>query len=207
MEVIKIKETGMEYAIEKAFSCLKNSGIIAYPTETIYGLGALYDHKDAIDRIIRLKGRPETKGILLVAGSIHSVMEIVEDIPYQLMKLAEKFWPGPLTIVFKAKPFISELLTGGTGKIAIRIPGQSFALELVRKKGLIITSTSANPSGLPPATDSEEIKKYFPEGIDLLIDGGRIYGKPSTIVDFEEGRIKILREGAIPKEAIEQFNV
>lgn len=197
MEIIKLKETGMEYAIDVAYKCLENSGIIAYPTDTIYGLGALYDREETINRIIKLKGREETKGILLIAGSIEIIMKVVDDIPPELMTLAQRYWPGPLTILFKAKPGISKLLTGGTGKIAIRIPGESFALELVKRKGLIITSTSVNPSGLPPATDAEEIGRYFPEGIDLLIDGGRLSGKPSTIVDLEDGRIKVLRRGAI----------
>lgn len=197
MEIVKLKETGMEYAIEKAYHCLQNSGIIAYPADTIYGLGALYDREEAIKRIIKLKGRVETKGILLIAGSIDMIMRIVEGIPPELMTLAQRYWPGPLTILFKAKPEISGLLTGGTGKIAIRIPGESFGLELVRRKGIIITSTSVNPSGLPPATDAEEIKRYFPQGIDLLIDGGKLSGNPSTIVEIEDGKIKILRKGAV----------
>lgn len=197
MEIVKLKETGMEYAIEKAYHCLQNSGIIAYPADTIYGLGALYDREEAIKGIIKLKGRVETKGILLIAGSIDMIMRIVEGIPPELMTLAQRYWPGPLTILFKAKPEISGLLTGGTGKIAIRIPGESFGLELVRRKGIIITSTSVNPSGLPPATDAEEIKRYFPQGIDLLIDGGKLSGNPSTIVEIEDGKIKILRKGAV----------
>lgn len=197
MEIIELKKTGMEYAIERASDCLLRGGIIAYPTDTIYGLGGLYSCEEAINRIIKLKGRPETKGILLIAGSMDRITDIVENIPPEVIAIAERHWPGPLTIVFMAKPGVSPLLTGGTGKIAIRIPGESFALELVRSKNLIITSTSVNPSGKPPATDAEEVRAYFPEGIDLLIDAGKLSGKPSTIVEFENGKIKILRQGAI----------
>ncbi len=198
MEIIKLKETGMDYAIERANNLLQRGGVIAYPSDTIYGLGALYNNEEAVKRIIRLKGRPETKGILLIAGSIDSLKGIVEGLSEEALHLARRFWPGPLTLILRAKSHISELITGGTGKIAVRIPGASFALELLRRKGLIITSTSANPSGLPPAMDAETISKYFPDGLDMIIDNGILSGPPSTIVEIEAGKINIIREGAIP---------
>lgn len=197
MEIIKIKETGMDYAIERANDVLMEGGVIAYPSDTIYGLGALYNNEEAVKRIIRLKGRPVTKGILLIAGSVDSLKSIVEDFSEQANSLAKRFWPGPLTLVLRAKAYISDLITGGTGKVAVRIPGASFALELIRRKGLIITSTSANPSDLPPAMDADTISKYFPEGLDLIVDNGILSGPPSTIVEIEGGKIIAIREGAI----------
>ncbi len=197
MEIIKLKETGMDYAIERANDVLQEGGVIAYPSDTVYGLGALYNNKEAVKRIIRLKGRPETKGLLLIAGSIDSIKGVVEDFPEEALSLAKRFWPGPLTLVLRARSHISGLITGGTGKIAVRIPGASFALELIRRKGLIITSTSANPSDLPPAMDADTISKYFPEGLDLIVDNGILSGPPSTIVEIEGGKIIAIREGAI----------
>lgn len=202
MEIIKLKETGMDYAIEKANEVLQNGGVIAYPSDTIYGLGALYNNEEAVKRIIRLKGRPETKGILLIAGSIDSLKGIIEDLPKEAARMANKFWPGPLTLVLRARADISELITGGTGKVAVRIPGASFALELLRRKALIITSTSANPADLPPATDADTISRYFPQGLDLIVDNGILSGPPSTIVEIEGNKINVIREGAISSKEI-----
>lgn len=201
MEIISIKESGMKYAIERASEVLLRGGVIAYPSDTIYGLGALYDNEDALRRIIQLKGRPIPKGLLLIVGNMDSLKKIVEDIPEEIIKLTERFWPGPLTVVLKAKPSLPEIITGGSEKVAVRIPGSSFALEFLRSTGLIITSTSANPSDLPPAEDVNEIRKYFPD-IDLIIDGGKLKSLPSTIIELQNGKIKILREGVIPESVL-----
>jgi len=200
MEIIRIKDTGMEYAIKKASEVLRQGGIMAYPTDTVYGLGVIYDNEEALRRLIELKGRPLTKGLLLITGSVESLGMIVEEIPSEITDIIRRYWPGPLTIIFKARDNISEYITGGSGKVAIRIPGESFALEFVKKTGLIITSTSANPSNKPPGNDIEDIISYFPKGLDLIIDGGRLSGKPSTIIEVIDGKIKVLRKGAIAIE-------
>ncbi len=195
----------MKYAVERASEALLRGGVIVYPTDTIYGFGALYNNEVALKKIIALKGRPETKGILLRVRDMESLRFLTEEIPDKALSLAERFWPGPLTIVFKAKAGLFDLITGGTGKVAVRIPGESFALELLRSTGLIITSTSVNPSGLPPAEDVETVKRYFgnsPDLIDLVIDGGRLSGPPSTIVEIINGKIEILREGIIKADQL-----
>jgi L-threonylcarbamoyladenylate synthase len=115
----------------------------------------------------------------------------------------ENYWPGPLTIVLNAKMGLSRYLTAGTGHIAVRIPGDSFALTLARKSHFPITATSANPSGVAPASNAQDILKHFGESIDLVIDGGHIYGsEPSTIVAIASGQVKILRKGIIKKVEI-----
>ncbi len=200
MEIIRIKDTGMEYAIKRASEVIRQGGIMAYPTDTVYGLGVIYNNEEALKRLIELKGRPSTKGLLLITGSVESLHLIVEKIPEEISDIIRRYWPGPLTIIFKARDSLSEYITGGSGRVAIRIPGASFALEFVKRTGLIITSTSANPLNKPPGNDIEEIINYFPKGLDLIIDGGRLYGKPSTIIEIKGGRIKVLRKGAIAIE-------
>jgi L-threonylcarbamoyladenylate synthase len=205
MEIIKLYDSGMDYAIQRASEVLSKGGIIAYPTETIYGLGALYNLQKAIKRLLKLKGRGEEKGIILIAGSIDFLRLVVEEIPQELLGLIKEFWPGPLTILFKARSNLNNLITGSTGKVAVRVPGESFALEFLKRTGFIISSTSANPSGKPPAEDVPAILKYFPEGIDLLIDGGRLTGMPSTIIDVTDKKIKVIREGAVSIEKLKEI--
>ncbi len=197
--IINPEISGMDYAIKKAYEVIESGGIISYPTETLYGLGVRYDNEISIKRLIELKGRAVEKGIPLITGSIESINRLVKKIPPQINQLIERFWPGPLTILFDAKDELSPILTGGTKKIAIRIPAKSFAYELVSRYNLIITATSANPSNLPPASNIDMLMEYFNGLIDLMIDGGTLMGKPSTIIGFEEGNLYIIREGAIPR--------
>ncbi len=118
-------------------------------------------------------------------------------------KLAEKFWPGPLTLLLPAKPDISEFITAKTGKIAVRIPGESFALDLARSLGFPITATSANISGMPPADNADDVIRYFGDALDLIIDCGKTPGgKPSTIVDASGEKIRFLRAGAVSIEDV-----
>jgi L-threonylcarbamoyladenylate synthase len=119
------------------------------------------------------------------------------------VSLMDRFWPGPLTLIFPAKENLSEYITAGTHKVAVRIPGESFALHLAKYANFPISATSANPSGIPPASDAETIIRYFGDRIDLIIDGGPTSGElPSTIVDVTEREMKILRDGMIKKELL-----
>jgi len=196
--LISLKECGLDTAIAKAVDVLVKGGIIAYPTETLYGLGVRVMDKESVQRLFEIKGRPQDKPIPLIVGSLEVLKTIVEEIPPEAEKLIKEFWPGPLTLVFKAKASVSELLTAGTGTIAVRIPGESFALSLSRKIDFPITSTSANPSGATPPEVADEVSRYFGDKIDLIIDGGKTpIGKPSTIIDVTVKPWQILREGAI----------
>lgn len=196
--LISLKECGLDTAIAKAVDVLVKGGIIAYPTETLYGLGVRVMDKESVQRLFEIKGRPQDKPIPLIVGSLEVLKTIAEEIPPEAEKLIKEFWPGPLTLVFKAKASVSELLTAGTGTIAVRIPGESFALSLSRKIDFPITSTSANPSGATPPEVADEVSRYFGDKIDLIIDGGKTpIGKPSTIIDVTVKPWQILREGAI----------
>lgn len=208
---IAIKENNTDEAVSKAIDVLQGGGIIAYPTETFYGLGVKFDMPDALKRLYELKKRPHEKAMPVIIGDSRLLSEVVDEewlmnIPPSAKSLMSRFWPGPLTLLLPAKRGLSECLTANTGKIAVRIPGESFALHLAKNAGFPITATSANISGMPSAEDAEMVKRYFDGGIDMLINGGQTAGgTPSTIVDVLEE--KIVREGAISRKEIESCAV
>ena len=203
MTIIRPAQTGMSEALEKASGTIKWGGVIAYPTETFYGLGVKFDSSAALENLCRLKCRSRNKALPLIIGEKRMLGLIASSVTESAEKLIEKFWPGPLTLLLPAKANISDLLTAKTGKIAVRIPGESFALDLVRSLGFPITATSANISGMPPAVNIDDVIRYFGDAIDLIIDCGKTPGgKPSTIVDASGVKVRILRAGAISAEEI-----
>jgi L-threonylcarbamoyladenylate synthase len=186
-----------------AVETLKKGGIIAYPTETFYGLGVKFDIEDSLKRLFEIKKRPEEKAIPLIIGNKELLHTLTSSINNKAMVLINRFWPGPLTLIFSARDNLSDYITAGTCTIAVRIPGESFALQLAKAAGFPITATSANPSGMPPALNVETVTKYFGDKIDLIIDGGHSPGgSPSTIVDVTGDDIKIVREGTIDRKQI-----
>lgn len=195
--LIKLTEKKYDYVIKKASTILVSGGIIAYPTETLYGLGAKYDLEHALERIFVLKNRPEEKALTLIIGSAEQLSLIAMSVPDIAEELIRNFWPGPLTLVFKARQSISKnLILNDT--VAVRIPGDSFALRLAKSVPFPITATSANISNLPAAQDAETILSYFNMDLDLIIDGGKTAGEPpSTIVDVSGDRARVIRQGAI----------
>jgi len=197
MLVLSFKKNTFKIFME-SLKILQRGGIVAYPTESFYALGALATDEKAIKRLYELKKRPSGKPLPVIVGDIDILKPLVKYIPSQAERLMEKFWPGPLTLIFEARDNISKLLTGGTGKIAIRIPGESVALQLVKAVRLPLTATSANLSSKPPAKKPDEVISYFKNGIDLIIDAGKTPGgKPSTIVDVTVTPLRVLREGPI----------
>ncbi len=209
MITIKLSDERRDEAISEAIAALQRGGIIAYPTETFYGLGVKFDMPESLEVLYGLKKRPSEKAMPLIIGRRELLPEVaagkwLRDVPRAAECLMDRFWPGPLTLLLPAGEGLSVFLTAGTGMIAVRIPGESFALHLAKKAGFPITATSANLSGMPPAMDAEMVVRYFGERPDLLIDGGRTgSGRPSTIVDVSGGGTRILREGAIRRGDIE----
>ncbi|MEW6068689.1 MAG: L-threonylcarbamoyladenylate synthase [Nitrospirota bacterium] len=200
---IKVNKTNMDHAILRAVEVLKNGGIVAYPTETFYGLGVKFDIEDSLKRLCYFKQRPEEKALLLIIGNKRLLNVIAKSVNSLAASLIKKFWPGPLTLVFLAKDNLSRYITAGTGKVAVRIPGESFAFHLAKNADFPFTATSANPSGLPPARNADTVIKYFGDKIDLIIDGGTTSGNlPTTIVDVTENKLKILRKGMLKKELL-----
>jgi len=186
-----------------ALKPFRAGGIIAYPTETFYGLCVDPFNELAIKALYEIKGRPPASPMPLIIGEASMLSSVVSEISPQAQKLMDRFWPGPLTIVFRARPELPSILTAGTGTIAVRLSGSPHARRLSSTLSSPITSTSANPSDRPPATKADEVLNYFDGSIDILIDGGGLRGKRgSTIVDATGERITILREGEIAASEI-----
>jgi L-threonylcarbamoyladenylate synthase len=203
MLMIKMNIENQDQVLQSAVDVLKSGGIIAYPTETFYGLGARIDREASLQRLYEIKQRPREKAMPLIIGHEEQLSLIAAEINSSAIKLMERFWPGPLTMLFPAKKHLSEFITAGTNKVAVRIPGESFALQLAKYSRFPFTATSANPSGMPPAQDAETVIRYFGYKIELIIDCGPAPGGlPSTIVDVTTEETIILREGAVKKELL-----
>src|SRR4030042_4903 len=200
---IKVSEINMAQVLRHTVETLANGDIVAYPTETFYGLGVKFDLEDSLKNLYAIKQRPKDKAMPLIIGNKELLPLIAASVNNIALLLMDRFWPGPLTLILSAKENLSEYITAGTHKVAVRIPGESFALHLAKYANFPISATSANPSGIPPARDAETVIRYFGDRIDLIIDGGPTSGElPSTIVNVTEREMKILREGMIKKELL-----
>jgi len=198
MQIFSFKPETAKEVLEKSLKVLKDGVVIAFPTESFYALGVLATDEAAVKKLCWIKNRPANKPLPVIVGDIETLKSIVKSVPLQAEILMKKFWPGPLTIIFEAVSGLPALLTGGSERIAVRIPGESVAFHLARRARLPITATSANLSGSAPAKSVQEVIDYFGESIDLVIDAGETPGgKPSTIVDFTVTPPKILRAGRI----------
>jgi L-threonylcarbamoyladenylate synthase len=203
MIIAKITPQTLEEALQKAADVLEKGGIIAYPTETFYGLGVRFDAEGSLERLYHMKQRPREKAMPLIIGDMDLLSVLTYTVGIKAKSLMDRFWPGPLTLIFDAREHLSEFITAGTRKVAVRMPGESFALHLARAAYFPVTATSANLSGKTPARDVEAVIKYFGASIDFVIDGGPAPGGgPSTIVDVTGNGAIILREGLIRKEAL-----
>jgi len=191
--------------LNRAAEVILQGGVIGYPTETVYGLGAnAYDAK-AISKVFELKVRETTKPILVIAGNMEMVKKLVTSFPELAARLAGVFWPGPLTMVLEASDHLSESLLGGGNRIGIRIPGSQICLELLKRCGVPITSTSANLAGQKNPISATEVVENFGGKLDLIIDGGRAASRiPSTVIGFDDDQVTLIREGAISRITIEQ---
>lgn len=184
---------------ERVIDIFKKGGVIAYPTETFYGLGVDPFNETAVKKLFHLKGREADKPISILVNDKKMLAGIAEEIPLSAEKLIKKFWPGPLTIIFKAKKSIPTTLTAGTGTIGVRISSNPITQKLLETIDSPITTTSANPSGKKSPVTADEVMNYFKNKVDLILDGGVLSGKlGSTVVDFTEGCLKVIREGEIP---------
>lgn len=206
MRVIRISESGLKDAVNEAVKIIVSGGIVAYPTETFYGLGVKYNDYNALKKLYEIKQRPAEKAMPLIISSKNMLSLISPSINNITEKLMDIFWPGPLTILTAANRELSEFITAGTGKVAVRVPGQSFALDFARALKFPVTATSANISGRPASDNAEDVKKYFGESLDLIIDGGKTSGgMPSTIVDATGEGLRIARSGAISEKEIYKY--
>ena len=203
-EVLKIDSQRPDNSlIEEVSSILVAGGVVAYPTETFYGLGTDGQNEEAIRKIFLIKGRNFRNPISVIIGNANDVRGLVKEIPELALRLMEKFWPGALTIIFKASPHVSPILTAGTGKIGIRLSSHPVATALAKKLGRPITATSANLSGKQECTTADEVVQGIGDQIDAVLDGGQTPGgSGSTIIDVTTDPPAILREGVIRKHKL-----
>lgn len=186
-----------------AAKLIKDGELVAVPTETVYGLAGNGLDEAAVEKIYEVKGRPEVKPLSLMVAGKTAMSKYCEAVPKQAKRLAEKFWPGPLTIVLKAKDIVPDIVRAGGETVALRCPDHPITLELIKKSALPLAAPSANPSGAESPKTAQEVMEYFAGKIAAVIDGGRCgIGTESTIIDMSSAPYKILRQGALSEESI-----
>ncbi len=192
--------------IASAADIIRSGGLVVYPTETVYGLGADARLNNAVSSVFQIKARPIENPITVAVSSLKMAEEftVLNKLPEMVLR---EMLPGPLTVILLAKKSkVSELLMGGTGKIGIRIPDHPLAVKLIETVGGPITATSANISGEPAPTTVNGALKQLGKKVDLILDAGRCkLGKPSTVVDLSSGKLKILRKGPISSSKLNKI--
>jgi len=189
--------------ISAAAELLRRGGLVAVPTETVYGLAGNALDEDAVRRIYAVKGRPEIKALSVMVPDESAMERWCTDVPKAAHALAARFWPGPLTIVLRAGDAVPEITLAGGSTLGLRCPDHPLTRSLLRACGLPLAAPSANPSGAPSPKSADEVLAYFDGKIDAVLDGGRCgIGRESTIVDLSAPPYRILRPGALPEEAV-----
>jgi len=185
-------------SVDQAARILRAGGMLAFPTETFYGLAVDPRQEDAVGRLFALKKRERHKAIPLLISRLEQLPEIATAIPAAYQSLIERFWPGPLTLIFPAQPRLPRALTAGTATIAVRQTSHPLAQRLIDTFGFAITGTSANLSGQPPVSDLSLLDQEVAAACAMSLDGGATPGGlSSTIVDIKNGKLTVLRQGAI----------
>ena len=198
MEVYKVDPLKPEAGpVREAAEAVLRGGVIAFPTDTVYGLSCSLMDPAAVEFVYRLKKRPSHLSVIALlpeADAVHPLVDALPEIGETLMK---KFWPGPLSIIFKASTLVPMRLRGERGTIALRVPLHPLCQALLEAVGGPLVSSSANLSGQPPCADADEIRRVFGNQLDVLLDGGPSPDSlPSTVVDVSSGRVELVREGA-----------
>jgi L-threonylcarbamoyladenylate synthase len=197
-EIVKIDTARPGEAFARCRDVITGGGVIVYATDTFYGLGADPGNPAAVRRLFAIKGRPVDQPILLLIHDAGEVRNWAADIPPQAEELMRRYWPGPLTIVFKARKQVPDGLTAGTGTIGLRVPGNELTRKLLSFLGTPLTGTSANISGGPSPRSAEEAARAVGSAADLVLDGGvTAGGRPSTVVDVSSGSVVVVRAGAV----------
>jgi L-threonylcarbamoyladenylate synthase len=205
-EVLKIsKENPDEAVIRYAANLVTRGQVVGIPTDTFYGLAADPFNLAAVEQVYRAKGRPEQKALPILVSSMDQAAVLVRELPDAFFTLAEKFWPGALTIVMEASHHIPLKVTGNTGRVALRWADSKVACGLIDAAGRPITGTSANLSGFPACTNAEQLMRQLGDRLQLILDAGETGATlASTIVGIHEDAWQILREGCIPESAIRE---
>jgi len=190
-------------AIDQAASILRKGGLVAFPTETVYGLGGNALDATASARIYAAKGRPSDNPLIVHIADKNDLYKLAENVPEKALQLAEGFWPGPLTIILNKKSLVPDATTGGLSTVAIRMPSHPAAMEMIHRSGIYVAAPSANLSGRPSPTTAEHVIEDMSGRIDMILDGGAVgIGIESTIVDLTGSVPMILRPGFITREML-----
>lgn len=199
-----VKENSPE-SFQKAASVLREGGIIIYPTETLYGIGALALNEESVKKIFKIKERFYGKPIPILVKDKEMLSQFVE-VTVEASELIDKFLPGPLTLVLKQKKFLPDLIPAKTGKVAVRISSHPFVRRLIDLVSEPLTSTSANVSGEENLFNFDEIYRTFRDKVDLIVDSGSLPpSKGSTVIDLTVKPSRIVREGDISKDVLREF--
>ena len=191
------------HTIKSAVACIRSGGVVVFPTSGLYGLGADALNREAVEKIFRIKQRPFHKPILVLVSAATDLEMVVRDIPAAASQLMKMCWPGGVTLIFHARKHLPQALTGGTGKIGVRMPVHPVALALVSEFNGLLTGTSANISGRPGCSDASQLDDRLAEQLDLILDAGVLKGGTgSTVVDVTTPKPVIVREGAVSKNRI-----
>ena len=204
--MIEILTAGKE-ALEKAVQLIKKGELVAFPTETVYGLGANALDEKAVRKIFEVKGRPNDNPLIVHIADFCDLdkVAVVSGIVKKRAERLKKFWPGPLTVVLPKNGIVPNIVTAGLESVAIRIPDSKFALELIRKSGVPISAPSANLSGKPSPTNALDVFQDMAGKIELIVDGGNCkIGVESTVVDLTSDKVEILRPGKITLEELKE---
>ena len=189
----------------RAAKVIQSGGVIAFRTDTFYGLGADPLNPSAIRKIKELKGREDGKPILLLISDDDQVDRFIQQSEFFKL-VARGHWPAPLTLIGAARPEVASELTAGTNSLGVRLPDDDSVRALVRACGGALTATSANVSGQPPARTAQEVARYFPTGIDLIVDAGEATAtEPSTVLDVSKSEPRLVREGAISRDDLKEL--
>ena len=201
-----VTSTELREQLQAAIETLRRGGVVAFPTDTLYGLGADKASPSAVQRVIDIKGRSSAAGLPLLLSGVGQLPLVTGDIPKTVWPLVERFWPGPLTLIVSRSAHVSDLVTGGRSTVAVRVPDHPVSRALAQGLGRPITGTSANLTGHPPATSAGEVRDQLGGSVDLIIDGGESpLGLPSTILDVTGPVLKIVRVGAVSLSDIQQL--
>lgn len=204
-QYINLKNEKQYSNLKLPAEAMKNGELVIFPTETVYGIGTNGLNEKAVERLYEAKKRPFNKPITLLVNSIDMINKVAKDITEQEYAIINKFFPGPLTIILRKKDIVPNIVTANSDTIGIRMPANDIALKLIEYAGIPIATPSANISGKPSGTNIIDIENDFKETVKYFIDNGpSAIGKSSTVIKVNDGKAKVLREGAISKEEIMQ---
>lgn len=206
-KIINIDKDNIENKLmDKAVEVINQGGLVAFPTETVYGLGANGLDAESVEKIFKAKGRPSDNPLILHIYDIAQVSLLVDEIPPLALECMKRFWPGPLTMIFKKSHVVPDIISGGLETVAIRMPDHPIALELIKRSNTTIAAPSANISGKASPTSADHVRRDLSGKIEMIIDGGSTgLGLESTVLDLSTDRPTILRPGGVTFEELNDF--